>query len=163
MDDYFHTVYADGDRGQIWNTNYVFDRLDDGAFRIKLHSAHDGVLITIALQDRNVHPYQIIIDNDGQSEINHHLTTLARVRGAKFPRSQPAWVWVRFIGGRVWVGFGPTVGQNTIMSGQTRNSLGGGYYRFAVGKTGNSGAFEILDCQPLERRKAGNINLRGAI
>lgn len=166
MDDRYHVIYGDGLRGQKWTEEFKFDRLDDGAFRIKLHSDYDGLLITIALgtdYGGGIHPYQVIIDRDGVSEIWHHITRIAHVEGARFPRGQPAWVWIRFLHGQVWVGFGSDVGKNVIMSGKTPNPMGGGYVRFAIGKTGNHGAFELLEVQPLERRTYGNVNLRGGI
>jgi len=106
----------------------------------------------------------IVIDNPdrgNESSISHANQLLTSVRGYRFPRGQPAWVWVRFLFGRVWVGFGPVVGQNCFMQARTPDTLGGGYNRFAIGKTGNNGAFEVLDAQPLERRPMGNINTRG--
>jgi hypothetical protein len=108
--------------------------------------------------------YTIVIDNpdrDHETTVTHANQLLGRVTGYRFPRGKPAWVWVRFLFGRVWVGFGPTVGEHCILEVKTPNTLGGGYSRFAVGKTGNNGAFEVLDCQPLERRPMGDLNLRG--
>jgi hypothetical protein len=169
LDKHFTPVWSDGLRGQRWDEEWVFDKVDDGAFRIKLHSDYDGLLITIALQSREggaIHPYTIVIDNpdrQNESTITHANRLLTRVNGFRFPRSQPAWVWVRFLFGRVWVGFGPNVGQNCIMQARTPDALGGGYNRFAVGKTGNNGAFEVLDAQPLERRPMGNYNTRGVL
>lgn len=167
LEEHFTPIWSDGLRGQRWNEEWVFDKLDDGAFRIKLHSDYDGLLITIALQARNggaIHPYTIVIDNPdrgNESSIHHANQLLTRVAGAKFPRGRPAWVWIRFLFGRVWVGFGPNIGQNVIMQARTPDTLGGGYNRFAIGKTGNNKAFEVLDAQPLERRPMGNYNARG--
>lgn len=164
LEDHFTPVWSDGLKGQRWNTFWRFDKVDDGAFRIKLHSDYDGLLITIALQDNapGIHPYSIVLDGPGNvSEIRHCNKVLARLQGARFPRNRPAWVWVRFLFGRVWAGFGPDIGKNVVIQAQTPNQLGGGYYRWAVGKTGNNGAFEILDAQPLERRPMSNINTRG--
>jgi len=166
LEEHFTPVFSDGLKGQRWNEEWIFDKVDDGAFRIKVHSDHDGLLITIALQARNggaIHPYTIVIDEgaDSVSSIHHHNSLLTSVQGGRFPRGRPAWVWVRFLFGRVWVGFGPVIGEHVLMQAQTPNSLGGGYNRFAIGKTGNNGAFEVLDAQPLERRPMGNINTRG--
>lgn len=164
LEEHFKPVFADGLKGQVWSEEWIFDKVDDGAFRIKLHSDYDGLLITIALQARNggaIHPYTVMIDGpESLTEIRHCNKPIASVRGAKFPRGRPAWVWIRFLFGRVWVGFGPNIGENVVLQAQTDN-LGGGYNRFAIGKTGNNGAFEVLDAQPLERRPMGNINTRG--
>jgi hypothetical protein len=59
LDKHFTPIWSDGLRGQRWDDDWRFDKLDDGAFRIKLHSDYDGVLLTIALQSQAsgaIHP-----------------------------------------------------------------------------------------------------------
>lgn len=156
MEQYYHVVRVQGTWGLNWGPEFVFDRVDDGAFRVKFHSDHDGLLLVIATgtEDQpHVHPYTLVIDKDGESYITHMGRTLAHVQGARFPKRQPAWVWVRFLHGVVMVGFGRDLGENEFMRGDSGgDAFGGGYVRFAVGKTGNNGAFEALDVQPLQRR-----------
>jgi hypothetical protein len=164
IDQHYHKVYAPGARGQIWNPEFVFDQRDNGAATITLHadSPQDGLFITIALNtdtDVSLDPMQIVLDDNGVSHVSHNGKVVAQANGARFPRGKPAHVWFRFNHGRIWVGFGNKVGQNVVMSGDARDCelLGGGYLRFAVGKTGNNGAFELLDVAPLMLRVAKRL------
>ena len=154
----YKKVYAPGPHGQQWDHAWVFDKVDDGAARIKLHSDADGLLITIAIGgdfDPGIHPYIVALSgNGGESTIYHNNTLIARVpRTPVMVHKQPTWVWFRFLHGQLFVGFGDTVGHNTVIGGLTPHPLGGMYRRFGVGKLANNGAFELLDVQPLERRR----------
>lgn len=160
LDQHSHKVFAEGKRGQIWNPDFILDRRDDGALTVTLHadSPRDGLLVTLAIntdQDVSLDPIEVVVDSSGHSYATLDGEVICERQGARFPRQKPAQVWLRFYKGRLWVGFGNRVGQNTIMQGHTSRSqeLGGGYQRFAVGKTANTGAFELLDVAPLERRQ----------
>lgn len=166
---YFHPVYSAGTTGAIWQREFEFDHADDGALRIKLHSDHDGLLIIVATGSENgnasIDPFEVLVDHrpGNVSVIRHCGRILTTVSGATFPRGKPAWVWLTYTNGLVRVGFGRDVGSNEFMQAQETFArlYQGGYTRFAVGKTGNNGAFELLDVQPLRRSKWANPNLRG--
>lgn len=149
-------VYASGARGAQWDDMWIFDRVDDGAFRVKFHTDDSGIFFNIALRDHNVHPYIIIVDDQGRSSISHNATVIARTSGVRIPKGEPVWVWVRFHHGNVDVGVGPHVGHNAFMSGVTPHKLDGGYNRFSIGRLGDRGAFELLDVQPMELRRGRN-------
>lgn len=169
LDEYFHPVHAAGTNGVIWNENFQFDHTDNGALRVQFHSDYDGMIILLATGSMNgnasIDPFEIVIDAQpsGISAIRHAGRILAQVKGASFPRGKPAWVWVIYVDGLVKVGFGRNPGEGQFMQAQEapERLFGGGYNRFAVGKTGNTGAFELLDVQPLRRSKYANVNLRG--
>jgi len=153
----YRQVYTPGLLGQVWDQEWVFDRCDDGAARIQFHSDFDGLLITIAIGgdfDGGIHPYVIYIDGQGgPSEIRHNNTLIARVeRTPMMVHGVPTWAWFRFLHGRVWFGFGEVVGENVVIGGKTPHPLMAMYRRYGVGRTGNNGAFEVIDCQPLSRR-----------
>ena len=158
IEDHYARVFAPGAIGMIWNQNWTFDRVDDGACRIKFHSDYDGMLLQIALGndfDGGIHPYVIFLNGQGgPSYITHNNCVISRIEQTPpLVHGKPTWMWMRFLHGKVWVGYGETVGENIVMGGKTPNPLGGMYRRFGVGKTGNSGAFELLDVQPMERRR----------
>lgn len=159
------TVFSPGETGMRWSPYWILDRRDDGAFRIKLHidSPYDGLRIVIATQNDelpSVHPYLILVDdydvdaNGYYSCIYHHNRQIARTQLYSQPiikRGDIDWVWVRFEHGSVNVGVGPNLWQSVFMAGVTPNTMGGGYGRFAVGKTQNNGAFELVHVQPMTR------------
>ena len=149
-------VYSPGPRGIIWSPYWILDRVDDGACRVKLHSDHDGMIFNLALSDDNVHPWIVVLDNNNTSYITHNGDLVAYYEGSVLNKSRISWVWFRFHHGQMDCGLGTIIGQNVIMSGTTQNALGGGYYRIGIGKTGNYGAFELLDVQPMELRWGRN-------
>lgn len=153
-------VYDKGARGAQWDDMWIFDRVDDGAFRVKFHTDASGIFFNIALRNHNVHPYIIAVDDNGQSYMSHAGEVFARKSGIRIPKSEPVWLWVRFHHGNVDVGSGPNVGHNTFMSGTTTWTRDGGYNRFAIGKLSNDGAFELLDVNPMELRRGRNQNTR---
>ena len=169
LDDYFQPVFSDGVNGLVWNEEFQLDVVDNGAFRINVHSDHDGIMLVLATGSHegtpSIDPITIVIDMPPtrMSEIRYKQKVLTRVLGATFPRGKPAWVWVTYVNGLVCVGFGRNPGENQFMQTQIPSSslYTGGYNRFAVGKTGNTGAFEAIDLQPLRRNKYANVNLRG--
>jgi hypothetical protein len=163
---YYTPIATPGLQGQKWDLeSFLFDKTDDGAFRVKFQSEHSGMFITIATNARDIgsiHPFTIVVDNEeGLSDIYAHQTPLVRVKGAHFPRNKPAWVWVRYYHGAVQVGFGRNLGENMIMEAKAPQTYGGGYAYFAVGRTDATGSFTLLDVQPLERRTNSNPNTRG--
>jgi hypothetical protein len=167
LNDYFHPVYEKGVPGCIWNPNFQLDHNDNGALRVKFHSEQDGLLIMLCTGFEagtpSIDPFHVIIDNNGVSQIHHCGRVLAQVNGARFPRGKPAWVWLTYVDGLMTVGFGRFPGENAFMQAQEQPErlFSGGYNRFAVGRTGNRGKFELLDVQPLQRRAGANVNLRG--
>jgi hypothetical protein len=167
MDEYFHPVYAPGDTGLVWNEKFSFDHVDNGAMRVKFHSDYDGLFVHVTTGsmegNASIDPFRVVVDREGYSEIRHNGRVLTQVQGARFPKGKPVWVWLTYVDGLLTVGFGRNPGEGTFMQAQESPDqlFGGGYCRFALGKTGNTGAFELLDVQPLERNKFGNVNLRG--
>ena len=153
-------VYGAGAKNTRWSPFWIFNRMDNGAFRVKFHSDYDGIVFTIALRSPGgaaVHPYIITVDHRGYSSVVHHIDRpLAEYRGPVFTRRMPQWLWVRFNHGNVEVGAGKVFGENAFMQGQTIDPRGGGYGNFGIGRTGNSGAFELLDVQPMELRQNRN-------
>lgn len=157
IENHYKRVYSAGPRGQLWDQLWTFDRVDDGAARIKLHSDNDGIMITVAIggdYDGQIDSYVAAVSfTGGPSIITHANRTIARIeRTPPFPTGRPAWLWFRFLHGFLWIGYGDIVGQNVVIGGKTPNPLAGMYRRFGIGKIANNGAFELLDVQPLERR-----------
>jgi hypothetical protein len=151
-------IYAADFRGMQWDDMWTFPVMDQGAaaLLVAADSPYDGLMINIAVRgDSNVHPWLIVISRDGTYSYILHNGRLVAERYDDvtfFTPGQPTWVWFRMNGDKVDVGLGDVVGENTIMRGQTHNRLGGGYQRFALGRTSvNAFNFVIHDVVRLHR------------
>ncbi len=151
-------VWVAGPKGIVHSSEWLFDGVDEGAVRVKMHrdSHLAGLVIQFHLHTIDhptVHPYTLVIDANGYTAFGHDTVTFAETHHVPvIATGVPTWVWFTFSKGYVQVGTGPHIGQSILLRGQSPLRLGGGYRRFALGKTRDEGAFELLDVQPMELR-----------